>query len=288
MKRAIVIGLVVVVVVGVGFLVYRARCEDGSEGLVEFPYEIEIAPQNVLFVDGYEFHGKVTCTWEPGDSLRIEGIPILPRRPLPFGPPAEEREAMVRALFGKVPFVQEQLDSGKSWSEAMDAYERHLRRYIYNAKAVYWRVLERTRSEDSAVEAVIDSLDRSYLDPSFEPRVFPGGMQVKFLGERRPVGIDFGEKPPWEMPSLEELQRVTQERASDYVRGLARELGSSTETLVVRSITSSTTVMGRGVVEEAIRQIEEGRKGRLVEGPLDEEQLKLILLRKGVKIDELQ
>jgi len=288
MKRAALVAFIVAAGIAIGFLIYRARCEDGSEGLVEFPYEIEIAPQNVLFVDGYEFHGKVTCTWEPGDSLRIEGIPILPRRPLPFGPPAEEREAMVRALFGKVPFVQEQLDSGKSWSEAMDAYERHLRRYIYNAKAVYWRVLERTRSEDSAVEAVIDSLDRSYLDPSFEPRVFPGGMQVKFLGERRPVGIDFGEKPPWEMPSLEELQRVTHKKASDYVTTLEHRLGQRIPTLIVISDTASLTLMGRAQVQDVLDQIEEGRKGRLVEGPLDEEQLKLILLRKGVKIDELQ
>lgn len=313
MKRAIVIGLVVVVVVGVGFLVYRARCEDGSEGLVEFPYEIEIAPQNVLFVDGYEFHGKVTCTWEPGDSLRIEGIPILPRRPRPRELyPSEERvqkkwanEPFVRQCvekgmtwheavreyelserYGQVPFVKQLVEQGRTWAAAVHEYNKRIEEITSASNRAYWKVLLSTGSKELAAQAALDSLERTFVDPSFEPKASAYGMVVKFQGYPVPHSIAFSEKPPWEMPSLEELQRVTRKKASDVARRLQRYLSQTgTQALMVGS---GHLELGGGVVEEAMRQIEEGRKGRLVEGPLDERELKLILLRKGVKIDELQ
>jgi hypothetical protein len=299
--------MVVLVVSVIGLVVLRGRCDD-SKGLVEFPYVVRIAPQNVLFVDGHEFHGEVVCTWEPGDSLRIEGIPVLPRRVV-RGEPTEDE---LRQEFGRIPFVLECVDGGMSWGEAVrenklrqqysgnrfivervsegmswdesvDEYYAGIEETGDSANRAYWKVLEATGSKEMAAQAALDSLDRRLLDPSFEPRVSTGGMVMRFLGQQE-YSMAFTDKPPWEIPTLEEIQRVTHEKASDFMRRVARHVGE-TRTACLEIPTAGRTAFGRDVVRRASRQIEEAEKGNMVEGPLPEEELKLILMVRGVKVD---
>ena len=55
--------------------------------------------------------------------------------------------------------------------------------------------------------------------------------------------------------------------------------------VVISSQVGHTTLAGRAV-EKALRQIEEGEKGKLTVGPIPERELKLILRVLGVEIDE--
>jgi hypothetical protein len=284
MRRVVLIVALVVVASGIGILVLRGRCDDGKE-LVEFPYVIKIAPKNILFVDGHEFHGEVLCTWEPGDSLRIEGIPVLPRRPPPIPGQPKRTEEDFRRQYGEVPVVLELVEAGATWREAAKAYSRRIEKFVDDAKRAYWKVLEATGSEELAVQAVLDSVDRTLLDPSEEPRVFPSGMGFRLQGRRGGYSVAFGEKPPWEMPTLEEIQKVTHEKASEYTRGVARHLGN-TRTACLEVPAAGLTVLGRGVVKRALRQIEEAEKGNMVDGPLPERELKLILMVREGEIDE--
>ena len=57
---------------------------------IEFPYVLRIAEGNVLFVHGHEYRDSVIFTYEPGDSLRMEGMAILPPPPFPSEPMSEE------------------------------------------------------------------------------------------------------------------------------------------------------------------------------------------------------
>jgi hypothetical protein len=303
--------VLVVVVLGMMVLVLRGRCDE-DEDVVEFPHTIEIAPGNYLFVDGHEFHGEVVCTWEPGDSVRIEGIPVLPSRPMPRKEPSEAelmgkygddafmlervdggmtwkealREKELWKSYRWNPYISERVDEGMTWDEAVGEYFRRMEETGDLANRAYWKVLEATGSKEKAAAAALDSLDRTVLDPSFEPRVATTGMALRFVGQEE-LQMAFTYKPPWEMPTLEELRKVTPKKARGLARSVARTLGrpKGTWMKVISSQVGEMTFAGRAV-SKALKQIEEGEKGRLTTGPLPERELKLILSVRGVKIDE--
>jgi hypothetical protein len=308
------VGLVVLVVVVLGMvvIVLRGRCDEG-EDVVEFPYTVEIAPGNYLFVDGHEFHGEVVCTWEPGDSVRIEGIPVLPSRPVPrrerseaelmekYGDDAFMLECIGRGMTWKealrekelrrrhsgVPFVEKEVDKGATWHEAVNAYNREVDKVIDGVDMAYWEALVAGGSKTEAMQAALDSLDRSLLDPAAEVKASESGMSIQFEGRPGRISFFFPDKPPWEMPTLEELQRVTPKKAQGLARSLARTMKGYTGTwmVVISSQVGEMTFAGRAV-SKALKQIEEGEKGRLTTGPLPERELKLILSVREVKIDE--
>jgi hypothetical protein len=280
--------------------------------VVEFPYTLEIAPGNYLFVDGHEFHGEVVCTWEAGDSVRIEGIPVLPSRPAPRRERSESelmekygddafmlervgegmtwsgalREKELWKSYRSNPYISGRVDEGMTWDEAVGEYFRRLEETGDLANRAYWKVLEATGSKERAAAAALDSLDRTLLDPTFEPEVATTGMALRFVGQEE-LKMAFTYKPPWEMPTLEELQRVTPKKAQGLARSLALTLGRQEGTWmkVISSQVGKMTFAGRAV-SKALKQIEEGEKGRLTTGPLPERELKLILSVRGVKIDE--
>ena len=288
MRRVGLVVAVAVIACGVGLLVLRGRCDDGREAKesVEFPYAVRIAPQNMLFVDGHEFHGEVVFSWEPGDSLRIEGIPVLPRRPLPEALRQPElSEEFLRRRYRRVPFVMERVEQGRTWGEAVSEYRPVKSAICREIDETYWRLVESTGSHDAAALALLDSLDRGIVDLLVDPQVFSWGMNVLLKGDSAMVSVAFGDEPPWERPTLEDIQRVTYEKASDFTRGMARNLSDITVTCLV--VAPGRTDFGRGVVNRALKQIEEAEKGNMVEGPLPERELMLILMVRGVNSEEI-
>lgn len=119
--------LVAVVSVGVGVFLCRGGC-DRKPDANGFPYQVVMALQNLLIVDGYELRGGVVFTWQEGDSLRVNGIPILPARRSPFGPTKEKDEERVMGFLMRIPFAKVMFDSGKGVWEVSEIYERRLRR----------------------------------------------------------------------------------------------------------------------------------------------------------------
>lgn len=286
MKKVAWLVLVLVVVVGVGVFIYRGRC-DGKPDVIEFPYQVVMAPQNLLIVDGYELRGRVVFTWEEGDSLRVNGIPILPSRRSPFGPTDEELEARARAFLMRIPFARALFDSGKTVSEVRDIYNTRLGNWIDRSIEVYWRVFLATGSPDSGVAAVRREMDTVLVDPE-RTEVSSRGMKVWFKeeGQRAPLLVQFGERPPREFRPREEASKITYEKVADDVRSLRMDLKiPETQVLVVDA---SYRVMGGHTVDEAVAQIEAGKEGRYIEGPLDKKQVRWVLLRRGVKVDELR
>lgn len=286
MRKLLLALFVLVVVVCLGLFLYRGKCDDKAD-VIEFPYQVVMAPQNLLIVDGYELRGKVVFTWEEGDSLRVNGIPIVPSRLSPFRPPPEEemrKKAWWREKLMELPYVAELVRSGKTVEEASEIYDRRCENAVDSVIAAYWRKYLATGSTDSGVAAAWGALDTVLFDPS-QTKIFPSGLVTKFKGRQYDFTIAFRDKPPWEYPSREEMSRFTYEKACYHVRSLRMDLKTSdTQVLVVNG---SYRVMGGRVVDEAVAQIEAGLKGRYIKGPLSEEDVRWVLLRRGVKVDEL-
>jgi len=309
MKR---VGLVVVVVAILGMMavVLRGRCDEGKDE-VEFPYTLEIAPGNYLFVDGHEFHGEVVCTWEVGDSVRIEGIPVLPSRPVPrkerseaelmekYGGDAFMLERVDEGMTWKEalrekelwtsyrwnPYIVERVEEGMTWEEAVSEYFRRMEETGDLANRAYWKVLEATGSKEKAAAAALDSLDRTLLDPTFEPRVSTTGMALRFMGQEE-LGISFTYKPPWEMPTLEERQRVTPKKASYIIRSIS-SCASQTRTACMQLVSRTAHIsLYGGSVAKAVKQIAESKGGTISDGPIPEREMRRILSARGVKIYE--
>jgi hypothetical protein len=306
------VGLVVLVVVVLGVvIVLRGRCDEG-EDVVEFPYTVEIAPGNYLFVDGHEFHGEVVCTWEAGDSVRIEGIPVLPSRPVPrrerseselmekYGDDAfmlervgegmmwkealREKELMQR--YRGVPFVEKEVDKGATWHEAVNAYNREVDKVIDGVDMAYWEALVAGGSKTEAMQAALDSLDRSLLDPAAEVKASESGMSIQFEGRPGRISFFFPDKPPWEMPTLEELQRVTPKKASYIIRSIS-SCTSQTRTACMQLVSRTAHIsLYGGSVTKAVKQIAESKGGTISDGPIPEREMKRILSARGVKINE--
>lgn len=142
--------------------VFEAR-KSVKRALVMLPCEFEVPPQNRLYVYGRRIHEAV-LTLAPGDSLRVNGIPIKPLRP---GPPAQwltdEQSAKV---YGNAPLFKELVQSGMSAQEAA-------REFVRRQGALHWRVRnaysEAIRTGLAASEAVeytlgmLRELDRDML-----------------------------------------------------------------------------------------------------------------------------
>jgi hypothetical protein len=254
------------------------RCGGDRSQSAEFRYTLTIAPGNYLFVYGHEFHGDVACTLEPGDSLRIGGLPVLPRRPEVAIEISEER---MREVYGQVPFMQERVRQGDSWHQAYDAYDRRETEMVQSADRAYRGEMGRTGSPELAGKAALDSLDRSLLDPTSEPEVIRGTLRVKMQGlafwTSFPLGIKPSSTPPAKQPEV-----VTPEKAMGFLRKISITLGPEAGSGWMEVLTGGDTILAGASVPKALKQIEEGEKGNLTTGPLNRKELEGILaVRRG-------
>ena len=121
--------------------------EPGERALVALPLEFDVAPSNRLYVDGVLIeHAGITTS--EGDSLYLNGVPILPRRPCPKSPPLSE-ETYAR-LYGSVPFVQRLMESGASAREAGEAYVAERDRMFRELRDIYVAARRSGKSKDEA------------------------------------------------------------------------------------------------------------------------------------------
>jgi hypothetical protein len=134
-----------------------------------FPMNVRVAAvHSVVFktrADSLVLTGTtVTFDWNEGDSLRLNGIPILPGRPA-----LEPRfpESTYRRLYGRVPFVLAKVDSGMTWQEAAEAYSHDLDALTLRCWNLYLDLVARTGDRATAARLVRDALQTSPLvDPS--------------------------------------------------------------------------------------------------------------------------
>jgi hypothetical protein len=195
------------------------------------------------------------------------------------------REKELWKSYRSNPYISGRVDEGMTWDEAVGEYFRRLEETGDLANRAYWKVLEATGSKERAAAAALDSLDRTLLDPTFEPEVATTGMALRFVGQEE-LKMAFTYKPPWEMPTLEELQRVTPKKASYIIRSIS-SCTSQTRTACMQLVSRTAHIsLYGGSVTKAVKQIAESKGGTISDGPIPEREMKRILSARGVKINE--
>lgn len=254
-----------------------------STSSLEFPHRLRIAPGNVLFVHGHEFRDEIVFTWQEGDTLRIEGLPVLPPPSAPTSRLADDR---LESLYGEVPYVQNLVAEGHSWRDAASAYNLRRGEFAKTLERVFWNALAVSGSESLAVKAVRDSMDWTIVSPSPEPKVTARGVGLAWKGMKYWYSIGFSDTPP-DGPPTPGTTRYTEKYIKSIVRGISERLGGEIETRWMEIISGGHTTLGGESVAEALRQIQEAENGRSIEGPLTERELLQILqVRGGVLKDE--
>jgi hypothetical protein len=242
---------------------------------IEFPYVLRIAEGNVLVVHGRVFRDSVTFTWAPDDSLRIEGLAVMPA---PAMPPKTYTEERLAEVYGDVPFIVDLVDKGYTWDAAVQQYDVKILQIRSWMLATYRAVLDSTGSHEKARKAVLDSVDRSLFEDGAAPWIgesmikapWAGGF-VEFIPLKEPEPFT---PPPEEIPS-------PKEKAIRYTVSASRWLdrpGATPWVAVVdrRGIRG----MSGSNAYEAIDQIENAGRGEFVDGPLDEFTLEEIILKR--------
>jgi len=255
---------------------------DGSgEPPIEFPYVLKIPSGSVLIVQGREFRDEVQFTWSLGESLRVEGFPIRPRRAAPRRVFSEQELAFA---YGRVDYVRERIDSGYTWHQAVDAWYEKRDKEIQSARARYGAVLDSTGSPEKAAEAVSDSFDRSLLRPGYEPIVTLTSTSVQWQGAPFQHSVHLpeptGELPEIDEPELKEWFRKKTEE--EYAKLEARSLAHwfdwriGAQRVVIESSRGRIIFSGEEA-RRAMAQIEDAKRGNIKEGPVDETELRRIM-----------
>ena len=242
---------------------------------IEFPYVLRIAEGNVLVVHGRVFRDSVTFTWAPDDSLRIEGLAVMPA---PAMPPKTYTEERLAEVYGDVPFIVDLVDKGYTWDAAVQQYDVKILQIRSWMLATYRAVLDSTGSHEKARKAVLDSVDRSLFKDETALRITESSIWATWEGtgtER----ISLKEPEPF-TPPPEEIPSP-KEKAIRYTVSASRWLdrpGATPWVAVVdrRGIRG----MSGSNAYEAIDQIENAGRGEFVDGPLDEFTLEEIILER--------
>ena len=244
----------------------------------EVRYTLTIAPGNYLFIYGHEFHGDVVCTLQPGDSLRIGGLPVLPRR-LP--PPRVFSDTELREAFGRVPFVQQRLRDGDTWTEASETYWQRVMEMDRSAERVYRREVGRSVSREFAAKAALDSLDRSLVDPAVKPEVTGGEITLSLEGLYGPHHIELG-RAPSSAPTTKQPEAVAPEKTMKLLEGISGRLGGGPKGVWMVVMTHSDRILSGAEVARALNQLEAEARGDSASGPLSPYELQGILaVRRG-------
>ena len=239
---------------------------------IEFPYRFRMVPNHVLIVHGRHIEGDVELDWEPGDSLRINGVAVIP---FPPSKPREYSEEELRRVYGEVPFVLERVRAGSTWAKAVEEHDRRVDKVVSRVRRRYWAVRDSTGSHGKAMRAALASLDRSLLDPEVEPRSTGNGILLKWDGLLAEGIVEIGNRPGSKPRGRKELSEA---EAQLWAKLIIRRLAPENETPMVVAISR------KGVFffdsedsRKAIRQLEEARRGVISEGPLPEYVMEEIL-----------
>jgi hypothetical protein len=232
---------------------------------IEFPYVLRIAEGNVLVVHGHVFRDSVVFTWRPDDSLRIEGMAVMPAPPVP---PKTFTEEELSESSRNVPFIADRVKQGSTWREARNEFRRACLQVESEMLETYWAVMDSTGSPELARQAVLGSVDPSLFADGTVPRITQSSIRVTWqnhMTQRIPLGKREPFRPPDdEVPS-------PKEKAVRYTVSASRWLDRQGATPWV-AVVDRRGIAGMSGSEafEAIHQIEMAGHGQFVEGPLDE------------------
>jgi len=243
---------------------------------IEFPYVLRIAPGNVLVVHGRVCRDSVTFTWEPEDSLRIEGMAVAPAPPMP---PKTYTDGDLAKVYGDVPFIVGLVEQGMAWEQARDEFHRKslvIRSWMLNT---YRAVMDSTGSHEEAKRAVLDSVDRSLFRDETALEITESSIWATWEGtgtERIPLQERQPFRPPPEQV-LSPREKAVRFTASTDFRWLAETW--TTHYVVVVDRRGRRGMSGDNAAE-ALRQIEMIGKNKFIDGPLDEFTLEEIILHR--------
>jgi hypothetical protein len=274
MRAGVLLNVVFLLVVCLASFLPAASVE--HKDAIRFPYLLTIAPGNVLVVHGHVFRDSVLITREPGDSLRVEGLPIYPLPPVPRKVISEHGLAKI---YGRVDYVRELVDSGYTWWQATEKYFRKMGETVRSAQAVYKTVIDSTGSHEKAAQAAVDSFDRSLVEPGTEPVVTRTSVIVSWQGSVT-EHIMSRRRRSDDRPVLEEIFGKSTEE--DIVRLKVRELatwldGRRRGTYFVLKSPRGTSIYGGKTALKAIAQIEEAKRGNITDGPVDEREIRRVI-----------
>ena len=230
---------------------------------IEFPYRFRMVPNHVLIVHGRHIEGEVELDWERGDSLRINGIAVIPF------PPSKRREFSeeeLRRVYGEVPFVLELVEAGSTWTKAVEEYLHEVDRTISRLERRYWAVRDSTGSHGKAMEAALEALDRSLLDPAVEPRSTGNGILLKWAGLRGEGIIDLRVRPVEKVRKRKELSEAEAQHWAKMIIMRLEPVNSAPRVVVVSR--KGVFFFDSKESREAIRQLEAAKRGIVTEGPL--------------------
>lgn len=245
---------------------------EGEE--TEFPYSMTIAPGNVLFVQGHEYHGEVWVTWEPGDSVRIDGYAVLPT---PKSPPKQLSDSILARTYGNVPSVDSLVEKGATWHEAVNQYESRVTAFFRNAHRVYDNVFEVTGSKSKATQAVLDSMDTDLLDPGHETRYADGTIIVKWEGLPCEAVLYLHNDYLSSKEPVHPSRRFDESEVQAFVKSVAMRLEGRAGGVWMDVFSSGHTTLGGREVKKALNQIENAEQGEPCEGPMPERDVDLIV-----------
>ena len=253
--------------------------EPGERALVTLPLEFEVPNGNRLYLNGDRVH-QVSLTADSGDSLRLNGVPILPWRTRQAEKPEHSNEEWLQ-VYGKVPFVEDLLAGGMTASEAGRAYEDELRRIRTGLLRAYEEARAGGSDRADAVEAAFSELreidSQSLVDWERGAEATPTGIDLHWMGRPGLAALHLGDPVERDdSPPTEEEKRL---RATMIYERLALLPGPCWYVIDEGFVA---TVYGQDNVAEAMEQLETTRNtGTVAEGWLPADAVRRILEREG-------
>jgi len=125
------------------------------------------------------------------------------------------------------------------------------------------------------MEAALEALDRSLLDPAVEPRSTGNGILLKWAGLRGEGIIDLRVRPVEKVRKRKELSAA---EAQHWAKMIIMRLEPVNETPMVVAISrGGASFLDSEASREAIRQLEAAKRGIVTEGPLSDATIREIL-----------
>ncbi|MFH1866351.1 MAG: hypothetical protein ABIK85_10755 [Candidatus Eisenbacteria bacterium] len=253
--------------------------EPGERALVTLPLEFEVPPENRLYLNGERIH-FVRLTADPGDSLRLNGVPIIPWRKKPPVPEEHSEEQWLQ-VYGKVPFVEDLLVGGMSGSEAGRVYEQELRHIRAGLLRAYEEAREEGSDRTDAVEVAFSELrdidTQNLVDWDTGAEATPTGIDLHWKGLPGLNALYLGDPAERDdSPPTEDEKRL---RATMIYERLAVLPGPCWYVIGEGFVA---TIYGQSNVAEAMEQVETARNtGTVAEGWLPADAVRRILECEG-------
>lgn len=148
------------------------------------PCEFEVRPENRLYVYDHRVTAGV-LSLAPGDSLRINGVPVMPTLPKPAVEAERLSDERLTEVYGRVPLFQELVQSGLSVDMATREYFRANQRLWWRAHRAYEDARAEGAGLSEAYHAVLDKIDElDEKDLVSESRMTSsgGGIELRWRG----------------------------------------------------------------------------------------------------------